>query len=402
MENKLLRIAIAGSVNEGKSSFVGRLLYETGNLYEDQLDEVERLSRESLFRGSDYDFSLFTDGLEFEQKNSITVDVAYRYMNLDGRKVIIADCPGHFEYNKNMVTACSRVHVLMVVLDAQLVLDQQKISEQALRHLHIAETLSVPRIAIVITKMDLFPDAMDATEKIKKIFSRYWKGTSKISFLECSAFTGYGFPAVLQFLSNVDVVESQDVFDVLELQQEMSNKIVLCRAFNGQYITDQEMWLYPSLIPFHAKKIFYNFQETQNLKVPPGRTLEIALAYANDTLIIKNQIAVVNPKHWTSKSRFACHLMWFSEKKLTQTSRLFVKVGSLEFDLAKLQVTKKFSLASGQYEPYFEVEINQTLDCEIEVIGDIPFFTSPDYTISNKFILIDRDNCETVAFGMTT
>src|SRR5438128_4965168 len=143
---ELVRLVIIGSVDDGKSTLIGRLLYETGALYDDQIDHVRRASR----LGGEIDFSLFTDGLKAEREQGITIDVAYRYFATARRKFILADAPGHAQYTRNMATGASSADAGLVLLDARL-----GVQPQSRRHLAIAALLGIPRLAVAINKMDL-------------------------------------------------------------------------------------------------------------------------------------------------------------------------------------------------------------------------------------------------------
>jgi bifunctional enzyme CysN/CysC len=159
----LLRLATAGSVDDGKSTLIGRLLYDSKTLFIDQLAAVERTSRE---RGNDYtDLSLLTDGLRAEREQGITIDVAYRFFATPKRRFIIADTPGHIQYTRNMVTGASTADVAVLLLDAR-----RGITEQSRRHAFIASLLGVPHILLCVNKMDLVDWSEDAFESIKDEF----------------------------------------------------------------------------------------------------------------------------------------------------------------------------------------------------------------------------------------
>src|SRR5437868_8605753 len=145
---ELLRLATAGSVDDGKSTLIGRLLYETKSIFEDQLDAVERTSRQ---RGDEYtNLALLTDGLRAEREQGITIDVAYRYFSTPKRKFIIADTPGHVQYTRNMVTGASTANLALILIDARTGL-----VEQSRRHAFIASLLRVPHLVLCVNKMDL-------------------------------------------------------------------------------------------------------------------------------------------------------------------------------------------------------------------------------------------------------
>jgi bifunctional enzyme CysN/CysC/sulfate adenylyltransferase subunit 1 len=143
---ELVRVVAMGSVDDGKSTLLGRLLYETGALYDDQLAAVKRASR----LGGEIDFSLFTDGLRAEREQGITIDVAYRYFSTPRRKFILGDTPGHAQYTRNMATGASTADVGIVLVDARL-----GVLPQSRRHLAIAALLGIPRLAVCINKLDL-------------------------------------------------------------------------------------------------------------------------------------------------------------------------------------------------------------------------------------------------------
>jgi len=166
MSMDLLRFATAGSVDDGKSTLIGRLLYDSKSLFIDQLDAVERVSRD---RGNDYtDLALLTDGLRAEREQGITIDVAYRYFATPRRKFIIADTPGHVQYTRNMVTGASTADVALILLDAR-----KGITEQSRRHAFLATLLGVPHVVVCVNKMDLVDYDETVFERIRDEFSDF-------------------------------------------------------------------------------------------------------------------------------------------------------------------------------------------------------------------------------------
>src|SRR6516225_6290657 len=160
---ELLRFATAGSVDDGKSTLIGRLLLETKAIFEDQLEAVERSSRD---RGFDYtNLALLTDGLRAEREQGITIDVAYRYFATPRRKFIIADTPGHVQYTRNMVTGASTADLALILVDAR-----NGIVEQSRRHAFLASLLGVPHLVLCVNKMDLVDYDQAVFERIKSEF----------------------------------------------------------------------------------------------------------------------------------------------------------------------------------------------------------------------------------------
>src|ERR1700755_3349135 len=144
MAQELLRISTAGSVDDGKSTLIGRLLYDSGGVYEDQLQSVRRVSRNGL------DLALLTDGLRSEREQGITIDVAYRYFSTPRRKFIIADTPGHEQYTRNMATGASTASLAIILIDARY-----GVLQQSRRHAFLAALLGIPHLVVAVNKMDL-------------------------------------------------------------------------------------------------------------------------------------------------------------------------------------------------------------------------------------------------------
>src|SRR6056297_2076880 len=159
LDMDLLRFTTAGSVDDGKSTLIGRLLYDSKAIFEDQMDAIEEVSKR---RGdSSVDLALLTDGLRAEREQGITIDVAYRYFATPRRKFIIADTPGHVQYTRNMVTGASTADLAIILVDAR-----NGVLEQTIRHSYIASLLRIPHVVICINKMDLVDYAQERFEEI--------------------------------------------------------------------------------------------------------------------------------------------------------------------------------------------------------------------------------------------
>src|SRR5881392_4188873 len=162
----ILRFATAGSVDDGKSTLIGRLLYDSKAIFEDQLESVEATSQQ---RGYDYtDLALLTDGLRAEREQGITIDVAYRYFATPKRKFIIADTPGHIQYTRNMVTGASTADVALILIDAR-----NGVLEQSRRHAFLASLLGIPHMVVCINKMDLVEYSQERFDEIREEFRRF-------------------------------------------------------------------------------------------------------------------------------------------------------------------------------------------------------------------------------------
>ncbi|MCB0433643.1 MAG: GTP-binding protein, partial [Mangrovimonas sp.] len=168
--NQLLRFTTAGSVDDGKSTLIGRLLYDSKSIFEDQLEAVENTSKRKGHEG--VDLALFTDGLRDEREQGITIDVAYRYFTTPKRKFIIADTPGHIQYTRNMVTGASTANAAIILVDAR-----HGVIEQTKRHSFIASLLQIPHVIVCINKMDLVDYSEEA---FIKVIEKYEEFSSKM------------------------------------------------------------------------------------------------------------------------------------------------------------------------------------------------------------------------------
>src|ERR1017187_9094894 len=162
----LLRFTTAGSVDDGKSTLIGRLLYDSKQVFEDQLEHVTEVSRR---RGSDeIDLVLLVDGLRAEREQGITIDVAYRYFTTPRRRFIIADCPGHQQYTRNMVTGASTADLAVILLDAR-----KGVLEQSKRHAFISALLGIPKLVVAVNKMDLVGHSQERFDEVCQEFERF-------------------------------------------------------------------------------------------------------------------------------------------------------------------------------------------------------------------------------------
>ncbi|GAA1289968.1 hypothetical protein Psi02_16290 [Planotetraspora silvatica] len=217
----ILRFATAGSVDDGKSTLIGRLLFDSKAIFEDQLEAVERTSRD---RGTEYtDLSLLTDGLRAEREQGITIDVAYRYFATPRRKFIIADTPGHIQYTRNMVTGASTADLAIILIDAR-----KGVLEQSRRHAFLTTLLRVPHLVLAVNKMDLVDYSEARFEEIREEFTAFASklNASDLTFIPISALHGdnvvsrsenmpwYEGTALLHHLEHVHIASDRNLVDV--------------------------------------------------------------------------------------------------------------------------------------------------------------------------------------------
>ncbi len=218
--SEILRFATAGSVDDGKSTLIGRLLYDSKAIFEDQLESTVKASEK---RGMEIDLSLLTDGLRAEREQGITIDVAYRYFATPKRKFIIADTPGHIQYTRNMVTGASTADLALILVDAR-----NGVIEQSRRHSFIASLLRIPHIVVCVNKMDLVDYGQEAFEEVKEQFREFAMRLEvpDLSFIPVSALIGdnvvdksdkmpwYEGPSLLHHLETVHTASDRNMVDV--------------------------------------------------------------------------------------------------------------------------------------------------------------------------------------------
>src|SRR6202012_1873551 len=212
----LLRFITAGSVDDGKSTLIGRLLYDSKNILVDQLEALERQSRNK--EDGEIDLALLTDGLRAEREQGITIDVAYKYFSTPKRKFIIADAPGHIQYTRNMVTGASNANLIIILVDAR-----NGVVEQTRRHSIIASLLNIPHVVVAINKMDLVEYSQDVFNNIVIDYAKVAEslGLKDIKYIPISALNGDN---IVDKWDKITWYEGSSLLDILE-NVELANDI---------------------------------------------------------------------------------------------------------------------------------------------------------------------------------
>lgn len=244
----ILRFITAGSVDDGKSTLIGRLLYDSKNILIDQLEALEKQSKNKNENG--IDLAILTDGLRAEREQGITIDVAYRYFSTPKRKFIIADAPGHIQYTRNMITGASNSQLIVILIDAR-----QGVIEQTRRHSIIASLLKMKNVVVAINKMDLVDYSEEIFNDIKAQYQLVAQklGLPNVNYFPISAFNGdniveksdkttwYKGSTLLDFLENVEVNQNTDVekprFQVQYVIRPQTDELHDYRGYAGQVIS---------------------------------------------------------------------------------------------------------------------------------------------------------------------
>ncbi|MEI6218987.1 MAG: sulfate adenylyltransferase subunit CysN, partial [bacterium] len=333
-KKELLRFSTAGSIDDGKSTLIGRLLHDSKNVYEDQLLAVKKASKEKT-SVEKIDFALLTDGLKAEREQGITIDVAYRYFSTPKRKFIIADTPGHEQYTRNMATGASTANLSIVLIDAR-----NGVMKQTRRHAFITSLLGVPHMIVAINKMDVVGYSEDIFNRIKQDFAGF-AGKLRIPdirFIPISALGGdnvverstrmpwYRGETLLEILENVYIASDQNFIDLrfpvqYVLRPDMSFRGYCGQVASGVIHKGDEIMVLPSRKASRVKSIVTFDGELESAFPPMSVTItledEIDIS-RGDMLVHKHNVPAV-------ERHFEAMVVWMNETGMDVNKSYFVK-----------------------------------------------------------------------------
>jgi len=411
---ELLRFATAGSVDDGKSTLIGRLLYDSKQVLSDQLEHVEQTSKQM---GSDFlDLSLLTDGLRAEREQGITIDVAYRYFATAQRRFIIADTPGHEQYTRNMVTGASTADLAIVLIDAR-----KGVLAQSKRHAFISSLLGIPHLVVCVNKMDLVDFDEGVFARIVEDFDRFAARLeiSDVTFIPISALLGdnvversesmpwYQGPPLLYHLEHVHIASDRNLIDVRFPVQWVirprSGGMVDYRAYAGQVAggiirPGDEVVVLPSGQRSTVAGID-TFDGPVREAFPP---MSVALRLADDIDVSRGSTIARAHNQPVLANSFECLLCWMSEQPLTPSRRYLVKHTTRTVGVSALDVRYKFQLDDELHrdEGATTLELNDLGRVHMEFSSPLVFDSYRRNRVTGSLIVIDEASNETVAAGV--
>jgi len=413
LDMELLRFSTAGSVDDGKSTLIGRLLYDSKSIFQDQMDAIEAASAK---RGEEYvNLALLTDGLRAEREQGITIDVAYRYFSTPKRKFIIADTPGHIQYTRNMVTGASTANLAIILVDAR-----KGIIEQTYRHSYIASLLQIPHIIVCINKMDL----VEWDEKtFNRIVNDYKAFASKLDikdvhFLPISALAGdnvvnrsenmdwYQGPTLMYLLETIhigsDLNHIDARFPVQYVIRPMKNEYHDFRGYAGRiaggvFRVGDKVKALPSGFSSKIKSIVTMDGDLQEAFAPQSVTItledEIDIS-RGDMLVRENNMPQV-------EQEFDVMLCWMNEKKMVPRGKYILRHTSRECKCIVKETKYKLNINTLQrLEDDLELGLNDIGRVSIRTTVPLFFDSYRKNRITGSIILVDEATNETVAAGM--
>lgn len=409
----LLRFTTAGSVDDGKSTLIGRLLYDSKAIFQDQLDAIEESTRRKGEEG--VNLALLTDGLRAEREQGITIDVAYRYFHTPKRKFIIADTPGHIQYTRNMVTGASTADLAIILIDAR-----NGVSEQTIRHAYIASLLQIHYMAVCINKMDLVNYNEEVYNKIQKDFTEVVQklNPNEIRFVPISAKYGdnvvdesknmpwYTGPSLMHLLETVPVDEENLVtesrFPVQFVIRPMNDEFHDYRGYAGRIAggtihKGQEIMVLPSGLISTVKSI-----DTFNGSVDTAYSSQSVTITLNDDIDISRGnmlVPVANPPK--SSQEIEMMVCWFHEKPLLVRGKYIVKHTTNDSQCIITEVKSKININTLEHN--FEdknIRLNDIAQITIKTAKPLFFDSYQKNRTTGSLILIDEGTNETVGAGM--
>ena len=410
---QLLRFFTAGNVDDGKSTLIGRLLYDSNSI---STDIIETLTRQSKTTGTntEIDLALLTDGLRAEREQGITIDVAYKYFSTDKRKFIIADTPGHIQYTRNMFTGASNANLAIILVDAR-----NGITDQTKRHSIISAILGIPHILVCINKMDLVDYSEEKNKQIEADYLTFAKqlNLKDISFIPASALAGdnvvtlsdkmtwYKGKPLLEFLETIEIAEAKqkDVsrFQVQYVIRPQTDELHDYRGFagrvvSGTYKKGQKVTVLPSGIETVIDKIEVNQQEVELADANTPIVLHL-----KDDVDISRGNSIVSTQHLPkTEKEVTATICWMDNAAYIPGQKILLQQNSFRTKAVVKEVISKIDIHSfTQLESDGAMKLNDICKVLIKTAEPISFDSYADNRNSGAFILINENSNNTIAAG---
>jgi sulfate adenylyltransferase subunit 1 len=413
LKNQLLRFTTAGSVDDGKSTLIGRLLYDSKSIFEDQLEAVEKSSAK---KGFDYvDLSLLTDGLRSEREQGITIDVAYRYFATPKRKFIIADTPGHIQYTRNMVTGASTANLALILIDAR-----KGLVEQTFRHSYLASLLKIPHIIVCVNKMDLVDYQEEVYDRIVEEYKAFSSKLeiSDVQFVPISALAGdnvvnrsentpwYQGATLMHMLETVHIESDYNHIDsrfpVQYVVRPQSKEYHDYRGYAGRiaggiFRPGDDVLVLPSGFNSKIKSINFGEEKIKEAFAPMSVTITL-----EDEIDISRGDIIAKPNNQPESAQdIDVMLCWMNQKAINTNTKFYIRHTSKEVRGVLKEIQYKLDINSlSRIENVDTLNMNDIARVKIRTAQPLFFDNYRKNRITGSLILIDEGTNETVAAGM--
>ncbi|KAA1162948.1 sulfate adenylyltransferase subunit CysN [Pseudoalteromonas distincta] len=416
-ENKdLLRFLTCGNVDDGKSTLIGRLLHDSKLIFEDHMAAIKSDSKKFNTTSGEFDLALLVDGLQSEREQGITIDVAYRYFATEKRKFIIADCPGHEQYTRNMATGASNCDLAIVMIDAR-----KGVQTQTKRHSYIASLLGLKHVIVAINKMDLVDYSQDVYRQIKADYKAFAEQLDipDVRFVPISALNGdnvvdkgenlnwYPGATLMQLLDTVTIADDKNL-DTFRLPVQYVNRPNLdFRGFCGTIASGvinvgDKVTAYPSGKASSVERI-----------VTADGDLPMAFAGQAITLTLADEIDISRgdvitrtttdkTQQPTSTTSFAANIVWMADAAMQPGKEYELKIGTKNTFGTISTINHRIDVNTLNELQASELQLNEIANCTIETASPVVVDTYKNVVGTGSFIIIDRLTNVTVGAGMIT
>jgi sulfate adenylyltransferase large subunit len=409
-EKGMLRFITCGSVDDGKSTLIGRLLWDSKMIFEDQLTALEADSRRVGTQGQNIDYALLLDGLEAEREQGITIDVAYRFFSTDKRKFIVADTPGHEQYTRNMVTGASNAQVAVILVDAR-----KGVLTQTRRHSYLTSLVGIRHVVLAINKMDLVDYSEQRFDDILREYQGFAAslGFEEIRPIPISALNGdnviaaspatpwYQGPSLMEYLENAQVADNAQGKPFRMRVQWVNRPDLDFRGFCGTIAAGIIRPGDPVVVTSSGQK-----SRVARIVTMDG-DLARAVAGQAVTLTLEDEIDISRGETLAApqerphfEDQFEAKLVWLHEEALSPGRDYLLKAGSSLSPARVEQLRFKVNVNSLQQEPGSSLALNEIGVCRLRAAKPISFDSYRENRATGSFILIDRVTNATVAAGM--
>ena len=408
----ILRFITAGNVDDGKSTLIGRLLYDSKSILADQLEALEQQSKNKNDDG--IDLAILTDGLRAEREQGITIDVAYRYFATPKRKFIIADAPGHTQYTRNMITGASNSQLIIILVDAR-----NGVTEQTRRHSIIASLLNIPEVVVAVNKMDLVGYAEDTFESIKREYETVAKrlGLKRVHYFPISAFVGdnivntteampwYKGTSLLDFLETIEISQNsykEPRFQVQYVIRPQTEALHDYRGYAGEIISGtyrkgDAIVVLPEGISTKISKIERNGEEVAEAKAGEPVVMHIE----DDIDISRGDYFASEEAEPTQSQEIEAIVCWMDKRALKEGNKYLLQQRSRLVKVVVKEIAYKIDVNTlDQEEEVESVKLNEIAKIRIKAAAPLVYDAFADNPPMGSAILIDETSNATVGAVM--
>jgi bifunctional enzyme CysN/CysC len=407
---ELLRFLTCGSVDDGKSTLIGRLLHDSKMIYEDHLSAIRKDSLKSGTTGDDIDLALLVDGLQAEREQGITIDVAYRYFSTAKRKFIIADTPGHEQYTRNMATGASTCDLAIILIDARYgVLTQTK------RHSFIVSLLGIKHVVVAVNKMDLMDYSQAVFDKICADYLSFVHTLDlhDVRFIPISALKGdnvvnpseympwHDGPPLMELLDSIEIAHDKNYDDLRFPVQWVNRPNLDFRGFSGALAAGvlkkgEPIMALPSRKTSRVKSIVTYDGELEQAFPPQAITITL-----EDEIDVSRGDMLVRPDNLPNvDTRFVADMVWMTEAPLTPGKQYYLKQNTHTVTGSVSRIAYRTDVNTLEQHPAEQLKLNEIGRCEVALTTPIAFDPYKKCKGSGAFIVIDRLTNVTVGAGM--